>query len=107
MPTATSTAERPVLLFKVFVRRGLAERAARLLHEIRLDEDVDIAVEHAVDVADLLLGPMILHELVRMQDVTADLAAERDFLLRAANLIELRLVLFHLDVIEPRLEHAH
>ena len=44
--------------------------------------DVDVAVEHAVDVADLLLGPVILDELIRMQDVAADLAAERDLLLQ-------------------------
>src|SRR5436189_210868 len=82
MAAAISTADWPVrlLLVKIVVRHSLAERAARLLHEIRLDEQVGVAVEHAVDVADLLLRPVILDELVRMQDVAADLAAECDSL---------------------------
>src|SRR2546430_10214856 len=33
------------------VWRRLPERAARPLHQVGLDEDVDVAVEHAVDVA--------------------------------------------------------
>src|SRR4029077_19008970 len=99
MPVATSTAERPVLpsalcpvpfaLFNVVVWRRLAERAARLLHEIGLDEHVDVTVEHAVHVADLLFRPVIFHQLIRMQHVAADLAAERDLLFCAANLVEL------------------
>src|SRR4051812_9580129 len=69
---------------KILVRRDLAERAVRLLHQIRLDELVDVAVEHAIHVADRFLRPVILGELVRMQHVAADLAAEADRLLRAA-----------------------
>ena len=38
----------------VVVRRGRAERARRLLHQIGLDERIDVAVEDAVDVADLV-----------------------------------------------------
>src|SRR5258706_3947785 len=53
----------------VVVGRVDAERAARFFHQIGLDEDIDIAVEHAVHVADLLLGAMILHQLIRMQHV--------------------------------------
>src|SRR5262245_46148997 len=85
IPSATMTADRPVRggLLKVVVWGGLSERAARLLHQIRLDEHVDVAIEHAVDVAHLLFRAMVLHQLVRMQDVAANLAAERDFLLRA------------------------
>src|SRR5262245_41391157 len=91
----------------VFVCRRLAERAARFLHEKRLDEHVEVAVEHAVDVADLLFGPVIFGELIRMEDVAPNLAAERDLLLRAPDLIELRLVLLELDVVEPRFQDAH
>src|SRR5436190_23618952 len=75
-----------------------AERPARFLHQIRLDEDVDVAVEHAVDVAHLLLGPMILHELIWMENITANLAAEGDLFFCAADLIELRLIVFHLQI---------
>src|SRR6266704_658817 len=88
MPAATSTAALPLPsalcslpLFNVVVCGPLAERAARLLHQVGLDEHVDVAVEHAVDVADLLLRPMVFHHLIRMQHVTADLAAEPDALL--------------------------
>src|SRR4051812_45072783 len=86
IPAATRIADRPVrgALVKLVVWRRLAEGAAGLLHQIRLDEHVDVAVEHAVDVADLLLRPVILDHLIRMQHVAADLMAERDFLLRAA-----------------------
>src|ERR1043165_765700 len=91
----------------VILGRRLTERAAGALHQVALDEHVDVAVENAVDVADLLLRPVILHHLVRMQDVAADLAAEADLLLDAADLRQLRLVLLHLDVVKARLQHAH
>ena len=45
------------------------------------------------DVADLLLRAVVLDHLVRVQHVAADLAAEGDVLLLAAQLIELRLLL--------------
>ena len=39
---------------------------------------VEVAVEHALDVAGLVLGAQVLHHLVRLQHVGADLAAEAD-----------------------------
>src|SRR5262249_22185686 len=75
----------PPDLVKVLVGRRLPERAARPLHQIALDEHVDVAVEHAIDVADLFLGAVILHHLVGVQDVAADLAAEVDVFLDAAD----------------------
>src|SRR5205823_6378201 len=60
------------------------QRAGGLLHQVRLDERIDVAVEHAVDVAGLLLGAQVLHQLVRLQDVIADLRTERDVALLAA-----------------------
>src|SRR5579872_5168048 len=90
---------------KILVQRSLSERAARLLHQIRLDEAVEVAVEHAIDVADRFLRPVILHELIRVQHVAANLAAEGDLLLRAADLIELRLLFLLLQIVEARLEH--
>src|SRR5205823_13557166 len=85
IPTATKNAERPVRgtfartsrSLNVFIN-GRAERATRFLHQVRLDEDVDVAVEDAVHVADLLLRSVTLHHLVRMEHVAADLAAEAD-----------------------------
>src|SRR3954454_19171218 len=94
-------------LVNVLVGRRLAERAARLLHQVALDEQVDVAVEHARHIAHLLLRAVVFHHLVRVEDVAADLAAEADLLLHAADLLELRLVLLDLDVVEPRLQHLH
>src|SRR3954471_21833645 len=102
IPTATSAAPRPVcgaVSVNVVVWGRLPERSARALHQEALDEHVDVAVEHAVDVADLLLRAVILHELVGVQHVAADLAAERDVLLRAADLLELLLILLDLQIV--------
>src|SRR5262245_29319207 len=91
----------------VVVWRLGAECPARALHQIGFDEHVDIAVEDAVDVADLLSRAVILDELVRVQHVAANLAAERDLLLGAADLIQLGLLLFQLEIVQPGLEHFH
>src|SRR5829696_6473780 len=106
MPAATKNAPRVSDRFVVTRLRG-TERAARALHQERLDEDVDVAVEHAVDVADLLLGPVIFDQLIWVQDVAADLAAEGNLLLGAADLLELRLLLLRLQIVEAGLQHLH
>jgi penicillin-binding protein 1A len=69
-------------------------------HQVGLDEAVDVAVEHAGDVAFLVLGAVVLHHLVRVQDVAADLAAEGNRLLLAAEAIELGLLLLQLHVVQ-------
>src|SRR3954468_4216384 len=105
MPGSPSPADRPgdlfSALFKVVVWSTLAERAAGLSHQVRLDEHVDVTVEHAVHVTDLLLGAMILGHLVRVQHVAPDLAAKGDLLLGPANLVEPRLLLLELQIVEP------
>src|SRR5207253_2661440 len=53
----------------VFVGRLDAERAARFLHQKRLDEHVDVAFEDAVHVADLIFRAVVFDELIRMQHV--------------------------------------
>src|SRR5260221_14555417 len=98
MPAATKTAAPS---FNV-VLQDLPKGAARSLHQVRLDEDIDVSVEHAADVADLLLRTVVLHELIRVQHVTANLAAEGDPLLDAADALQPRLLLLHLHVVEPR-----
>ena len=50
---------------------------------------------------------MVLHHLVRLKDVAANLAAEGDVALLAADLLQLRLLLLHLQIVEPRLQHLH
>src|SRR5207248_10255136 len=42
------------------------------LQQIRADETIEVAVEDALRVADLVLGPVVLDELVRVEDVAAD-----------------------------------
>ncbi len=54
-----------------------------------------------------VLRAVVLDHLVRLQHVAADLAAEGDVLLLAAELIELRLLLLQLQVVEARLQHLH
>src|SRR5207244_3171100 len=87
-PTRTMalTGRRRRAYSNILIGDGLAERSARFLHQIRLDERIEVAVEHAVGVADLLLGPVILHHAVRRQHVAPNLVAERDVLLDAADL---------------------
>src|SRR6266446_7887085 len=57
--------------------------------EVRPDQPVEVAVHHPLDVADLEPRPMVLDELVGMERVRADLAAEGDLLLLAGELGEL------------------
>src|SRR4051812_17895457 len=55
--------------------------------EVRLDELIDVAVQHGVGVAGLDAGAQVLYQTVRREDVIADLRAERDLHLRRFNLI--------------------
>src|SRR5437868_14528359 len=73
MPAATSSAERdvrraeaPATSVNVLIRRRVAQRAARFLHQEGVDESIEVAVEHAVDVADLFLRSVILDHPIRM-----------------------------------------
>src|SRR5262245_40729581 len=59
----------PATSINVLVRYLRAERAARSLHQVRLDEDVDVAVEHTVDVSNLFLRPVILHQSIGSEHV--------------------------------------
>ena len=65
--------------------------------EVGLDEAVDSAVEHGAGVADLMAGPQILDELVRLKNVRADLIAEADVALLVILLGELGLSLLFLS----------
>ena len=50
---------------------------------------------------------MVLHHLIRVEDIAADLAPEGDVLLFAADLIELLLLLLQPAVVQPRPQHLH
>src|SRR4029077_24121 len=75
--------------------------------ERRLDEGIDVAVEHARRIADLDAGTVVLHDRVRVEHVGPDLAAPvgRSHL---AALLRLRRFLFaHALLEEPRFEDLH
>src|SRR4051794_34136614 len=100
IPAATRLAardERSVAALLVVVANRFAQRPARPFHQVRLDESVEITIEHPVDVADLLLGSMVLDHLIGMQHVAADLAAEGNVLFDAADLLKLLVLLADLD----------
>src|SRR5262249_32441616 len=66
--------------------RGDAQLAAvaRRLEQVLAHEAVELAVEDALGVADLLAGAMVLHPRRGMERVAADLRSPRDVLLLAA-----------------------
>ena len=77
------------------------------LHQVRLDEAVDVAVHHRVDVTDLVLRAQVLHQFVGLHHVAADLAAPFDAFLGTLNFVELRALLLQLDLVELRFQHLH
>ena len=79
-----------------------------MAEQIRTDEAVEIAVEHALRVSSLEPGAVVLHELVRLEDVAADLAAEADVLRLAAlaGKLGLALLLPELRDARPRMRSA-
>src|SRR3954470_6772238 len=75
--------------------------------QVRLDERVDVAVEHGLDVAGLEARALVLHELVRLQRVGADLVAERDVALLPRERDQLGVALLPLALGEARREDLH
>src|SRR5215207_4723609 len=71
-----------------------------------LDEAVDIAVEHRLRVANLVVGAQILHHLVRMDHVGAHLIAPRVAAV-ALEPVHLGLLLAAALLEQARLEHPH
>ena len=49
--------------------------------KVRLHEWVQVPIQYGIHIAGLVLSSMVLHELIRLQDVGTDLVAPRDFLL--------------------------
>src|SRR5206468_1969081 len=86
---------------------GLSNVSARIdgasratLQEVGPDERIDPAVEDRVHVTDLVLGPVVLHEAIRLQDVRSDLAAEVDVLLLPFLHLALLVALPELELVE-------
>src|SRR5205823_4947476 len=74
------------------------------LQQIRADETIEVAVEDALRVADLVLGPVVLDELVRVEDVAADRVAAEAHRDAAALARQLGLALLLGLLGEPRAE---
>ena len=72
----------------------------RGVQQVRADQLVEIAVEHAIDVGGLHLGAVIVDLLVREQHVAADLRAPLDLEPRLRVRVRLRLALRELVVVE-------
>src|SRR5437764_941485 len=75
--------------------------------QVGLDERVEVAVQHGLDVADLEPRPVVLDQLIGLKRVRADLAAERDLLLLAGELRELLTLLLLSELEQARLEDPH
>ena len=77
------------------------------LHQIRLDEAVEVAVHDRVDVAGFVLRAEVLHQLVGLHHVAADLAAPLYSLLRTLDFVDFLALLLQLNLVELRLQHLH
>jgi len=75
--------------------------------EHRLDELVEVAVEHPVYVPDLQFGPRVLDEAIGLEDVGPDLVAPGDFGFEVLHLIDLLPFLFLLELIKAGGQHLH
>ncbi len=70
----------------------------RLRLQIGFDEHVNVAVEHALDVADFDFGPLVLGQAVRLENVRSNLTAESDTQLAVFNGLRFGLLLLHVPV---------
>src|SRR5579885_3120077 len=73
-------------------------------HQKRVDELVNVAVQHAIHVADGQLAAQILDETVGCEHVVADLTAEVDVQLGVFELVLLDALLRHLVLVQARFE---
>src|SRR5262245_26683194 len=86
---------------------GTARGAAAPALHVRVDERLDVAVEHSLDVGRLVVGAQVLDLLVRRHHVRADLVAEVDLGLLAVGLLQLLVPRRLAELVELRLEHRH
>ena len=73
--------------------------------QLRLDEQVDVAIHDRLHVARLRAGAVIFHHLVRLKNVGANLAAPRHVALLAILPIDLGALFVLLDFVELCLQH--
>src|SRR5580658_6075203 len=75
--------------------------------EPRRDELVDLAVEDALRVARAVARAQVLHHLVGLEHVAADLAPPADLALLAVEALHLAALLVQPLLVEARLEYRH
>ncbi len=75
------------------------------MQQVRLDELVQVPVQHCVHVAHLEIGAVILDQAVGLEDIGADLASPGDVLLGAVEGLGLLLLLPQLQLIEAGFQH--
>ena len=90
----------------IHVLDALRPGAERLLRQRRLHELVEVAVEHAAGVRCLHAGAQVLHHLIRLQDVRADLVAPADIGLGGLRGGGGLLALLQFHFIETRAQHV-
>src|SRR5438105_8213481 len=87
--------------------RNLCNGGSHLRLQVRADGIVEIAFEHARSVAGFVAGAVVLHHLVRMQHIAADLVAPARADVLAFDLRLLLSVAREFTFNEPRFEDAH
>src|SRR5205807_8563251 len=108
-PGTGELANRQSRLFGLAVVVGLdVEPTLGLLgHEVRANEGIEVAVEHAVDIADFEFRAVIFDHLVGLHHVRADLAAKGNVHFGFVELVGFRLPLLQFHVVEARAKHLH
>src|ERR1700748_1997551 len=88
------------------LHRALA--LARLLSaQLGLDEEIDRSIHHCLDVARFRAGTVILHHLIGLKNIGANLAAPRHIAFLAVLSIDLCALLVLLDLVKFCLQHPH
>src|SRR5208283_1151765 len=75
--------------------------------QISANERINVAVEHAVDIANAKLGAMVLNQAIGLHDVGANLAAKGNFQLGFVQLVGGIAALLHFHVVEFGAQHLH
>jgi hypothetical protein len=77
------------------------------LAQVGVDEGVEVAIEHRVGVADLVVGAVILHHPVRVQHVRPNLVAEADLGLALRERVHPLFLFADFELVQARLEELH
>src|SRR5438445_5678047 len=88
-------------------RRCRALLRPHLRAQVRVDEHIDLPIEHRVCVPHLRPGAVVLHHPVGVQHVRPDLVPEADLLLPLRELGHLLVLPLPLELVEPRLQDLH